>query len=787
MFDTGAWPGGAGILSDPAGSAPEDVRVRLGLDSPEAGGPPSATIERLLQLSDFTRLVQLSPAELVELAATFTAVEAWAASGVRAAAAQLHASVARPVPSPAPEEGAKVESVRVEVVGAASAELAMRLGTSARHAARLVGEGRLYEGLLHPVGSALATGEVDAGKAAVFAELLVDQPPPVCFAVCEQVLPQAPGMTRHALRRRIRAVIIQVDPATAGERATVASSQRRLEQVRLLPDGLASLRLVAPVMDVATVYTAAEAAARAARSGGDPRTLDQLRADALTAMAADALAAGRVDPHRARAEVIDPPSSRDLAVVVGPGARACASRGRGPDPADAMPEPVGRESELTGVVTEQVVRESELTGVVTEQVVRESEPRGVVTEQVVRESEPRGVVTEPVRATSVGTAEPGFAGPGADALALARVVSEARARAGVPCSDQPSREGERTPDIFDSIATIRAAAEQDASALGLVRATVTRVRRAVSSSTVHRHSRATQAPPPVAAHLLGGVLDPLAELPGAGDHPPMRRFGGATARLVLALDPLHLRSADPKVIHAVDPWVRELDGANLITDDGDPFAAYEAPAACRIGVDVPELVGVGPLDPVTARAIAERSDAWVRVSTALADDARHGDTGESRGCDEREGEGEARDGGEPRSESGVAADGGPSLEGAGVADGDPRSGEVQHGYVPGAPLARLVRGRHPTCVAPGCAVPSSACDLDHVVAWPLGATTASNLRPLCRRHHVLKTHEGHDYELTAEGAARWTTPNGHVYLRPPGGETTLVHGPGLERLTRAGG
>lgn len=63
-------------------------------------------------------------------------------------------------------------------------------------------------------------------------------------------------------------------------------------------------------------------------------------------------------------------------------------------------------------------------------------------------------------------------------------------------------------------------------------------------------------------------------------------------------------------------------------------------------------------------------------------------------------------------------------------------------YRPSAALARLVRAREPYCRMPGCRVPASRCDLDHATAWPAGETTLENLGPLCRRHHVLKTHYG---------------------------------------------
>ena len=63
-------------------------------------------------------------------------------------------------------------------------------------------------------------------------------------------------------------------------------------------------------------------------------------------------------------------------------------------------------------------------------------------------------------------------------------------------------------------------------------------------------------------------------------------------------------------------------------------------------------------------------------------------------------------------------------------------------YRPGAALARLIRAREPYCRMPGCRTPASRCDLDHTIAWPEGETTIENLGPLCRRHHVMKTHYG---------------------------------------------
>jgi hypothetical protein len=60
-------------------------------------------------------------------------------------------------------------------------------------------------------------------------------------------------------------------------------------------------------------------------------------------------------------------------------------------------------------------------------------------------------------------------------------------------------------------------------------------------------------------------------------------------------------------------------------------------------------------------------------------------------------------------------------------------------YRPGAALRRFVTARDQTCTAPGCPVPAVDCDLDHVVPFPAGPTTAQNLRAVCRSHHRFKT------------------------------------------------
>jgi hypothetical protein len=74
-----------------------------------------------------------------------------------------------------------------------------------------------------------------------------------------------------------------------------------------------------------------------------------------------------------------------------------------------------------------------------------------------------------------------------------------------------------------------------------------------------------------------------------------------------------------------------------------------------------------------------------------------------------------------------------------------------------------------TCRWPGCDRPAQFCDLDHAIAYGLGGLThASNLRCLCRKHHLLKTFHGWTDTQHPDGAIEWTTPPGATYTTHPG-------------------
>jgi 5-methylcytosine-specific restriction endonuclease McrA len=94
-------------------------------------------------------------------------------------------------------------------------------------------------------------------------------------------------------------------------------------------------------------------------------------------------------------------------------------------------------------------------------------------------------------------------------------------------------------------------------------------------------------------------------------------------------------------------------------------------------------------------------------------------------------------------------------------------------YRPSRALAEFIRCRDLTCRFPGCDRPAECADIDHTVPYPLGPTHASNLKLLCRVHHLLKTFytgpNGWRDRQEPDGTVLWTSPTGHTYLTKPSG------------------
>lgn len=91
-------------------------------------------------------------------------------------------------------------------------------------------------------------------------------------------------------------------------------------------------------------------------------------------------------------------------------------------------------------------------------------------------------------------------------------------------------------------------------------------------------------------------------------------------------------------------------------------------------------------------------------------------------------------------------------------------------YQPPKMLRDLTRWRADRCMAPGCGMPASRCEIDHTLAWiDQGHTSLENLAPVCKGHHTIKHHGGWSIrQLPASGGAlEWTSPTGRVYTVQP--------------------
>ena len=103
----------------------------------------------------------------------------------------------------------------------------------------------------------------------------------------------------------------------------------------------------------------------------------------------------------------------------------------------------------------------------------------------------------------------------------------------------------------------------------------------------------------------------------------------------------------------------------------------------------------------------------------------------------------------------------------------PGDAPPQRRYLPTAVLATFIRCRDMTCRFPGCDEPAHHCDIDHTIAYPTGPTQASNLKCLCRKHHLLKTFGGWRDRQWPDGTVVWTCPRGQTYTTHPGSQAAV--------------
>jgi len=135
--------------------------------------------------------------------------------------------------------------------------------------------------------AAMMAGRIDERKARIFAE----KTRPVANddlarKIVDEVLPGADQLTHEQIRARLAYRVNKYDPDAAARRAARAQAARRLDY-QVTDDGVAIITAAGlPVEQAAAAIERVDAFALAARLDGDPRTLRQLRADAMVGLLA---------------------------------------------------------------------------------------------------------------------------------------------------------------------------------------------------------------------------------------------------------------------------------------------------------------------------------------------------------------------------------------------------------------------------------------------------------------------------------------------------------------------
>jgi hypothetical protein len=290
-------PGGAPLF-------PPDVLARLEPRPPRAEPPPEPTWAsmtpglELAEVIDGINPSALDVDDLVRLAQAHTRQIAHHEAGLNEAmAAMTRRSIYWVCTNDAekPHDCAKAVADEVSVA---------MMWTPSHADARVRGAVELVEQLPATL-AALRGGEIDAYKARIIADEtapLADRPE-VRAQVEQAALAVAPNKSGPQLRAFVKRKVISADPETANKRRKKARTGRRVERPYPTCDGMGAMNVYGPIEDLAALWTAIDAAARARRVAAQKlgtdhpdatASLDELRFDVLTGLGWSGLAAGHL-------------------------------------------------------------------------------------------------------------------------------------------------------------------------------------------------------------------------------------------------------------------------------------------------------------------------------------------------------------------------------------------------------------------------------------------------------------------------------------------------------------
>lgn len=152
---------------------------------------------------------------------------------------------------------------------------------------------------LPQVWQAPSAGDLDLPRARVFASELEAAPDDLATRIADQVLEWASSHTTGQIASRIRRLMIAADPALAASRYEKGQGERML-LLSANPDGTANLEGLSLPADRATrAFNLIDTLAQQAKTTGEVRTLDQLRADMLLNLLEGTSRPGQAGPQGA--------------------------------------------------------------------------------------------------------------------------------------------------------------------------------------------------------------------------------------------------------------------------------------------------------------------------------------------------------------------------------------------------------------------------------------------------------------------------------------------------------
>jgi hypothetical protein len=273
-------------------AAPDVAAGEPELDLAEHSDASMATLAALpptadaVLLSTYADPERLSPSARIDLLQVLAKQAAWVE------ARQLELLAVIDAADPSPDRWATEEIAAVLRIAPSTATVR-------------VGLARLFAGPLLATRQALLEGRITARHASVLAEAARRLEDATATAVQDRVLAMGADDTVSEFARRVRRAVLILDPSGQEQRHCLAFEQRR---VVITPDddGMAQLWALLPAVGAATVGAALNALAAESRSGdgGDTRTADQRRADALVTMADGVLADPKRERHQGQAPAI---------------------------------------------------------------------------------------------------------------------------------------------------------------------------------------------------------------------------------------------------------------------------------------------------------------------------------------------------------------------------------------------------------------------------------------------------------------------------------------------------